>query len=141
MTRSRSGALGAAALVLAAVAVSSCQGLSPDKIRFGRWVATTQPGGTDGVPRIDEAAALGVARAKLAELSAEGWQLDNAKTIDVVISQFVPSLTRLDSADGRTTQSSSEAQDAWVFEFDRPGRGAIVVVDADDGEVSAASSQ
>ena len=89
---------------------------------------------------IGEAEALDIARAKLAELAAQGWQLDDPATAEVVVAHFVPALTRLDSADGRLTQLSSEPLDAWVFEFRRPGRGAIVVVDADDGEVSAASS-
>lgn len=138
VTRSPRGGLSAVALI-AAMAVSACQ-VTPEVITFGRWVATTQPGATDGVTNIDEAGALEIARAGLAALAARGrWDLDEPASNELVVGQYVPSMIRLDSVDGRQAQSSSEVKDSWVFGFGRPGRGALVVVDADEGKVSTMS--
>jgi hypothetical protein len=103
----------------------------------GRWVGTRTFGATDGVATIDGDAALDVARRKLVELErgpdhqfAPGLAL-----IEPVAAGFVPSMVKLESPTGMA-MSFSLAQDSWVFEFGRPGRGAVVIVDADSGTVS-----
>jgi hypothetical protein len=117
--------------------------VSPDKVHIGRWVGTRTFGVTDGVSAITGEAALDVARKKLIEFGggANPWPFarDLAST-DPVAAGFVPSMVRLDAEDGSSTTTNWRAEDSWVFEFGRPGRGAVIVVDGDRGTVSSASS-
>ena len=109
-----------------------------DKVHVGRWIGTSTVGATDGVSDVSEEAALAAARAKLVELDGgpvEPHWLGLAKT-QPLVAGFVPSMVRLDAPDGSPTYTSSDAEDAWVFEFRDAVKGVLVIVDADRGSVS-----
>jgi hypothetical protein len=112
-----------------------------DKVHIGRWIAT-RTFETDGVSAITAEAALDIARRKITEFSLQrgpdALPAGLALT-DPVAAGFVPSMVRLDAADGSSTTTSSRAEDSWVFEFGRPGSGIVIVVDGDRGTVSSAS--
>ena len=128
-----------ALIAAAAFTVGACSGLlGLDKVTVGRWIGTTKPGATDGSPRIDQAAALEVARLKLAQFHRRGWTAHRLEDLQPVAAGFVPSLSRIDSLEGDVTFVSTPPADSWVFEFGERGRGAIVIVDADTGEVAQA---
>jgi hypothetical protein len=143
MARRASTSFALILLVAACSLVAACTFGSADKIHVGRWIGTRTFGETDGTSAITADAALDVARKKLVELGGgpNPWPFarELAGTAPVAAG-FVPSMVRVDLADGSSTYTSTDAADSWVFEFGRPGRGAIVVVNADHGTVGYASN-
>jgi hypothetical protein len=121
---------------------AACSLGSLDKVHIGRWIATRTFGQTDDASAITPGAALDVARRKLTEFerSPDHPFEPGLALTDPVAAGFVPSMVRLDAADGSSSFTTTLAADSWVFEFGQPGRGVIVVVDADRGTVSSASA-
>jgi hypothetical protein len=129
----------AALLVVAGCSLTST-GVGPrDKVQVGRWVAT-RTFETDAVSTITRDAALDIARKHLGDLErrpnppfARGLALG-----DPVAAGFVASMVKLEEPRGSSVEFP--AQDSWVFEFGRPGSGAMVIVNADSGAVSGSAS-
>jgi hypothetical protein len=137
--RRRAILLTAALLVVAGCSLTSTGLGPPDKVQVGRWVAT-RTFETDGVSRITGDAALDIARQFLVDMErgrihpyAPGLALGNP-----VAAGFVPSMIKLEVPGG--SSMAMPAQDSWVFEFGRPGSGAVVIVNADAGVVSESAS-